>query len=64
MFPEQQPAVREIFNQFTEKLASEYVDPDLLGRSEDVWNTKIAAASVVTEACKRVLQAYGAEIGG
>lgn len=63
MFPEQQPAIREIFNQFTEKLASEYVDPDLLGRSEDVWNTKIAASSDVTEACKRVLQAYGAEIG-
>ena len=62
MFPEQQPAVREIFNQFTEKLASEYVDPDLLGRSEDVWNTKIAASSDVTEACKRVLQAYGAEL--
>lgn len=62
MFPEQQPAIREIFNQFTEKLASEYVDPNLLGRSEDIWTTKVAAASDITEACKNVLTAYGAEL--
>lgn len=60
MYPEQHLAIREMFNQFTEKLASEYVDPDLLRRSEDVWNVKIAAASDITEACKQVLNNYGA----
>lgn len=62
MFPEQQPAIREMFNQFTEKLASEYVNPEILGRSEDVWTTKVAANSDLTEACKQVLLAYGAEL--
>lgn len=55
-FPDQVPLINTTFDALCVKLASEYVNPELLKRSEGVVNYKYASETPVTQSFRRVIE--------